>query len=77
MNGLGTFSRHNLSSVGSISKIFRFSKSLERDLSNGTIDVCIWEMTEFVNFGQIPWIIKAKNEKYGLKIDYWFKHAIL
>ncbi len=51
-----------------ISTILWFSESLEWDLSNGAINVHIWEIKVFANFGQIPWIIahgpRPKNENY-------------
>ena len=64
-----SFSCHNLNSIDPISMIFWFSESLERDLSNGTINVHIWEITEFTNFDPKPWIIahgpRPKMRNYG------------
>ncbi len=63
-----SFSCHNLSSGGSISTILWFSESLESYLSSG---VHIWKITEFANFGQIPWIIYSpwsKAEKWQIMV---------
>ena len=62
----GSFSCHNLNSVHPISKMFWFSESLEKDLSNWYYQ-CTY--LGYANFSQIPW---SKAEKWQIMALYKF-----